>query len=282
MFKWLKRALNNLLPSDIDKGMMSCNFCTIKIGDKIKIPDNCVCLVTYKDKTFNTLQSGSYTLSKELLIDLYQKQLKNKKELKKLKVDFFFVNTKDFSYNFDYIDKIPVSGKLNKLIFNVNMNLNVNNYRVFASNVLSEFASVNAISCERLILDYIENLTRNFFLHKVLEDYSIPETMQSELKDKLMKQLEKIGIALNLFKISISSNKKDTKNIFFDEPDNNISTESEIRKTESDNQNTIDQNENLYYNEQNNTKKNLTHCTNCGCKIIKGSLYCHICGKPLN
>ena len=282
MFQWLKRALNNLLPSDIDKGMMSCNFCTIKIGDKIKIPENCVCLVTYKDKTYNTLQPGSYTLSKELLIDLYQKQLKNEKELKKLKVDFFFVNTKDFSYNFDYIDKIPICGKLKKLIFNVNINLNVSNCQVFASNVLSEFSSVNALSCERLILDYIENLIRNFFLHKELEDYSIPENMQSELKDKLANQLEKIGISLNLFKISISCNKKETTIQSFSESANNFSQETDISKIEHDKQNTIDQNQNLYYNEQNNTKKNSTHCHNCGCKIIKGSLYCHRCGKPLN
>ena len=284
MFKWLKRKLNYLLPDDIDEGMMSCTFCTIKLGEKISIPENCICLVTYKDKVYNTLQTGNHTLNKELLLDLYQKQLKKQNELIKLKVDFFFINTKAFTYSFDYFDKVPINNKLSKILFNVKININVEQHDLFSSNILSEFASVSALSCEQLILDYVQILIKQFFLHKELDNFSIPESTHEEIKEKLTKQLKKIGLSLNLLKVSITSNNKESKtNLAIKQNHQENIMMGKENKTNYLTQNTIDQTENKYYNEENSITKNkpLTHCPKCNCKVINGSLYCHRCGNYL-
>ena len=89
MFNFFK-SKTHLIPADLSKGMMTSNFCTIKIDEKLTIPDYASCLICYKDKVYYELNAGTYTLSKEMLIDIYQKQSKHNRKIKNLKLDFYF------------------------------------------------------------------------------------------------------------------------------------------------------------------------------------------------
>ena len=116
MFSWFKKRLNVLLPNDINNGFMNANLCTVKTNSKITIPKNVIGFVSYKDKVYLEMQEGEYTINKENLPDLYKRQGGNKRTLKHIKVDFFFINTKAFDINFSYTDKIPVNAKNVKII----------------------------------------------------------------------------------------------------------------------------------------------------------------------
>ena len=279
MFNWLKMKFRNLVPSDLSKGMMSSYFGTIKLGEKLTVPVDCVCFVSYKDKIYNTLTSGTHNLSKELLIDVYQKQLKNNKQLKQLKLDLFFVNKSEFTYTFDYIDKIPVNKKSTKVLFSICANINIDNPNLFCSNILAEHASINCATCERVVLTHIEYLLRHAFLHEELSCLEINNDLKEKITTKLTKQLKKVGICLNLLKISVTSkNKTSTNSQFFKENSFNNNNDIELKNDHD----IIDQTTKLLYNE--NTSKEtakLTHCPNCNCKVIRGSLFCHRCGKTL-
>ena len=113
MFGWFKSKLN-LIPNDASKGMLTSNFSTFKLGEKLVIPENLVCLLKYKDKTYKELTPETYSLNKEFLLDLYSKQIKGKKKLKELKADLYFINLSSFNFEFEYTDKIPIN-KVKKL-----------------------------------------------------------------------------------------------------------------------------------------------------------------------
>ena len=93
MFNWFKNKLNSLIPSDFEKGFMSYNFCSVKINSNLTVPENSVCFVCYRNKIYLELTAGSYTLDENTLHSVYIKQSKNK-ELKKIKLDLYFVNLK--------------------------------------------------------------------------------------------------------------------------------------------------------------------------------------------
>lgn len=276
----------HLIPTDLKKGLMSSTFCTIKLNEKLTIPENTVCLVCYKDKVYNELKSGTFTLSKELLLDIYEKQAKRNRKLKKLKLDLYFANTNTFEYKFNYVDKIPLNNKLTKLIFDISFSVKIENVKTFYKFVVSDWASADAFHTEESLFDYIEEYLRKLYLKQKLTSTHIENDKLENLKNKLTKHLEKIGLNLINFNLKLSPKtqimvESHEKSNFFDP----IEQET-LKKSNEITENSIDQTENLVYtnNEINNTKQNQLEniCPNCKSKIIVGSIYCHRCGHKFN
>lgn len=296
MFNWLKNKLNNLVPNDINDGLMTSNFCTIKIGSKIKIPDNVVGFVYFKDKMYLEMNSGEHILNEESLINLYKKQLGKKKSIKKLNLDLFFVNLSRFEHNLNYKDKIPVNHKTTKLTFDVKITSNVTDAKSFLDTILITTANVNSRIADEIYLSYIEEFLRNYFLKVELDDFALPEEMKSNIFNKLSKFLNKMGVSLHKLEINLSENTKLDKNSsnkssFFD-------FYREVKpKNEEKQENTVDQKEKLNYTlnsretqsaineekpeEKADKKESVAYCPRCQNKLIQGSKFCHRCGYQI-
>jgi len=268
VFNLFKNKLNYLVPSDISKGLVSSNFVTIKIGDKITIFDDIVCFVTYKDRFFYEFTAGTYILSKETLLDLYDRQRKGQKNLKKLKIDFFFVNTRAFDFPLSYADKVIYHDRLTKLLFEANINLSVTDAKKFCTAICHEVYSTTALHSNDLVLSYIENDIRTYFLRKRLDSLDLGNNIICDIRDKISKSLTKIGISLNQFSLRIAE--KSDGNVqrkkFFSSSHKNTNLTQEI-------ENKFDQTQKTEY-----TNHQETLCPQCKSKLIKGSLYCHRCG----
>lgn len=295
MFNWLKNKLNNLVPSDINNGLMTSNFCTIKLGSKIKIPENVVGFVSYKDKIYLEMNMGEHILNEESLPSLYKKQLGKRKAIKKLNIDLYFVNLSRFEHNLNYKDKIPVDHKMKKLTFDIKITSNVTDAKSFLETILISTANVNPRIADEIYLSYIEEFIRNYFLKIELDDVVIPEDMKSKLFDKLSKYLAKMGMSLHKLEINLNENSKidkisSNKSSFFD-----FYREPKV-KDEENKENTVDQKEKLNYTlnnretqsvssderlENKNNKEPVTYCPRCQNKLIQGSKFCHRCGYQI-
>ena len=280
MFNWLKNKLNNLVPSDANKGFLTSNFTTIKVGDKVTIPENLVCLVCYRDKTYTELKSGTFSLDESLLKDLYNKQKKKRKKIKKLDLDLFFVNLNSQILNVSYIDKIPVKRKTTKLNFEIEATLNVCDAKVFNKFICAELYQPLAITTNNLVKDIIEELVKKYFLKICLEDHYVSQNIIDNLIETLKKSLTKIGLNLKQLKLS-TFNKKESKTnqstTINHPPINNENLGNSNEKSS----NPVDQTKNINYNSSEPTQQHNTTCTSCGAKIIKGSIFCHRCGNVL-
>ena len=205
MFEWFKSKFNSYVPKDMEQSMMSSNFTSIKIGEKFVVPENVTCFVAYNDKLFATLVSGKHTISRELLIDLYDKQTRGDKKINSLKVDLFFVNSKPFDFSFTYIDKVPVQNKLTKLIFDIDFSANVCEEKKFYTFVTNELYSTNAEYTKRLVTNTVEEFLRKYFLKKKFASLNKPIAEIQDLDTKVVSFMQKIGVNIKNFKISITS-----------------------------------------------------------------------------
>lgn len=285
MFNLFKRK-QHLLPSDVKNGMLTSNFATFKVGEKLDLLENLVCYIRYKDKTYKELTSGSYALNKEFLLDLYTKQLKRKDKIKTLKADLYFVNLNAFKYEFEYVDTIILNGAKSKVLFNVNVSLQVEDSKTFTQLLIYENTAPTAETTKNLLIDFAEECIRKYFLKKKLETINLSLDMQQELSVTLTKYFKKLGVSVVeskviLFKKTTKTSKEDSSknsiSVSNSTPNNNaeVANEDNIReKKENLTHNSVDQTENLIYNKNANT--NL--CPQCQCKMIAGSLFCHICG----
>ena len=296
MFNWLKNKLNNLVPNDINDGLMTSKFCTVKLGSKIKIPENVVGFVSYKDKIYLEMDSGEHILNEESLSSLYKKQLGKKKSIKKLNIDLYFVNQSRFEHNLNYKDKIPVDHKMKKLTFDIKITSNVTDAKRFLETILITTANVNSRITDEIYLSHIEEFLRDYFLKIELDEMLIPEDMKSKIFDKLSKHLNKMGVSLHKLEINLSENSKLDKNSsnkssFFD-------FYREIKpKDEEKQENTVDQKEKLNYTlnsretksavneekpeEKEDKKEAVSYCPRCQNKLIQGSKFCHRCGYQI-
>ncbi|MCQ2564696.1 MAG: hypothetical protein MJ152_02410 [Clostridia bacterium] len=300
MFGWLKKKLNSFVPTDINKGMLTSNFCNVKIGSTITIPSGVICYVSYLDKIYLELIEGTYILNEATLPTLYKKQLGKKDKIKHIKVDFFFVNLSSFNLSLVYIDKIPINNKLTKLTATANFTCSVSDARLFRDVVLSHFASVYAYQTERLVMDFSEEFLRNFFLHKKLNSCTLDAETNNELVENFTKYLAKMGVKLTNLVLNFqpfvtkqpSNPEKEIKRGFFDdspttpsfdwgnhdEQTTQVNQEKELEEEVKETAPVLDQaQENAY-----NTTIQQDKCPRCGCKMIKGSIYCHRCGYKFN
>ena len=282
MFNWLKNKLNNLVPGDANKSFLTSNFTKVKVGDKITIPENFVCFVCYRDKTYAELKSGTYSLDESLLPNLYNKQKKKRKKIKKLDLDFFFVNLSEKTFNVSYVDKIPVKRKTTKLNFEIEATLNVCDAKGFNKYMCAEFYQPVALTTNNYVEDLLQELVKKYFLKVRLEDYCVPQNIIESTNETLKKSLAKIGLNLKQFKLS-TSNKKDAnskKFTFATKSNTEINNENLSNKQEKL-LNNVDQTEKLNYNSNEPTQQNNNICSSCGAKIIKGSIFCPRCGNIL-
>lgn len=279
MFNWLKNKLNFLIPSDIEKGLMTSCYKNIKLGDKLTVPTNVVCFLSFKDKVYLTLQEGTHSLNKDLLLKLYEKQLGKKKSLKHIKVDLFFVNKKTFNFNLNYFDKISVQKKMEKVLFDISMQINVANENTFSRFVMAEFALMTSLQTNDFILDYTEQCLKKFFLRKNLDDLIIAFSERDQITEYLHKSLEKIGITLQDINLELTKGFKTKKSSACVSSFNFNNSTKSTNSTEAQNfsSETIDQTNHLDYNNE-----QLDVCPTCKSKKIKGSVYCHKCGTKLN
>ena len=280
MFGWFGKQ--NLTPDDVNKGMLTSNFVCFKIGEKLIIPNNVICFVRYKDKTYKELPTETYSLNKELLLDLYTKQLKGKKKIKKLKADLYFVNLAPFNLDFEYVDKVPINNVLTKLLFNINVNVSVNNANAFSKFIIYENTAASSFETEQIVINFIESIIKKFYLKRKLNSNNLNNELKQELFAFAQKQLNKVGIDLNSLDVAIhskSSNKEKSlnknSNFFNDKTQQpNESVEDEELKNLTTSTNKLDQTEEISYTEH--TNENV--CPNCKSKLIKGSIFCHKCG----
>lgn len=279
MFNWLKNKLNNLLPNDINKGFATSNFVTIKVGDKITIPENIVCFISFHDKIYAELKTGTYSLDENLLPNLYTKQKKKRKNLKKFNLDLFFVNLNSQNIKLSYVDKIPIKNKTTKLIFEMETTINVIEAKIFNKFICAEFYQPLALTANNFISDFIEEFTKKYFLKIKLEDNLISQNVIDDVNEKLKKSLTKIGLNLKYFKLSTSyKNEPNKKRVIYD---TNSTTPITIEEKQEKSLNLVDQTEKFNYNLNEPKPQNTNVCPVCGSKIIKGSIFCPRCGNLL-
>ncbi len=299
MFNWIKNKLSPLIPDDIQKGIMTSNFCTVKIGEKISIPSNIHCFINYKDKNYLQIDEGDHVLDETNLSELCNKQRKSKKKLKKIKMDLYFVNTNPFDFSFKYKDKVEINNRLAKLIFTIKYNCNVEDYKKIFQSILTIIPDPDPASSSVLINDYLKEYLISYFLKKDLEDIKLSENMKTDINNKITKLLKKIGLKLNSLEIKIEEKTKNNYNInqsntrvgFFDDFNSQHREENkgdEIKEkniSEKVDQNSQNKYTNLSQNdlETKNAELNSdTICPRCQNRVIKGSKYCHRCGYEIN
>lgn len=312
MFSWLKNKLNSIIPDDIQKGVITSNFCTIKNGSKISVPTGVVCYINYKDKNYLELNAGEYTLNETTLPELCEKQKGKNKKLKKIKIDFYFVNTKQFDISFTYKDKVEIQNRLAKLIFTIKYNCNAIDSKKLFKSILYIIPDPDSVSSAILINDYLKESLMNYFFKRDLENIHLTSDMKEEIKNRISKSLAKIGLQLNSFEILIeervkrkkSSNTEISHTGFFDsfndsltqskqgtdQVDKNFVANKIVAEKSIEN---VDQNKKKEYtsSDQANTtidthssneNSSISICPRCQNKLIKGSKYCHRCGYQIN
>lgn len=283
MCLWFWKKKNELLPSDFNKGLMTANFSSFKVGTKLTIPNNCVCFLSYKDKVYLKLTEGTTILNQDSIPALHLKQAKRNNKIKKYAIDLFFINTSSFNFALEYLDKIPIQSQLTKVIFSYNFNLSIVDSNKFFDFVTGNVAFTNSNITEGLVLDIIEQFLRRYFLHKSLESINISLDMKEDINNRLEKHIEKIGLQLKNFTLTTYPVKgKSNQPILTTNPQSMFSSP----KAEK----TIDEKPNLSYDtnvqsiekiapqDSNQTNENNNLCPNCKSKIVNGAIFCHRCG----
>lgn len=283
MCLWFLKKKKELLPSDFNKGLMTANFSSFKVGTKLTIPNNCVCFLSYKDKVYLKLTEGTTILNQDSIPALHLKQAKRKNKIKKYAIDLFFINTSSFSFSLEYLDKIPVQSKLTKIIFSYNFDLSIVDSNKFFDFVTGNVAFTNSNITENLVLDIIEQFLRRYFLHKTLESSNISLDMKEDINNRLNKHVQKIGLQLKNFTLK-TYNVKGKSNQPVSTPD-----QQSIFSTPKDNK-PIDEKPNLSYDtniqsiektapqDSNQINESNGLCPKCKSKIVNGAIFCHRCG----
>lgn len=269
MFEWLKNKIN-LVPSDIDKGFMSSNFCTFKLGTKLTIPENIKCYVYYKDKFYLDLSTGEHILDDKVLTNLCTKQKVSNKS--KIDADLFFINLNALDLNFSYKDAIPFKKQKSKQIFFINFTGIITDPRKFANQIMGFYSSVYAWQSVEFVCNILQEQIQKYFAHKILDDTLLSTTIKQEIKDKCTQAMKSIGIDLTKintdFKISYNLNQqkenKQTKDTNMFEKKSILSTIKDASET--------------HVKPKSQDSSSQSICPVCKRKRIIGSAYCHICG----
>lgn len=122
-------------------------------------------------------------------------------------------------------------------------------------------------------------LTSNYVTVKVGDKITIPQNITNDINEKLKKHLNKIGLDLTSFSIT-TFNLKHSMKKDLEEKNNSVLPENLLVENKNDT-NILDQHKEIDYNQTNAIQQNCNACSNCGSKIIKGSLFCHRCGHYL-
>lgn len=277
MFGWFKK-FNRLLPDDVQKGFMTSNFCVVKLGETIEIPENVVCFVTYKDKKYLELQTGKHELSRELLLDLFTKQVKKDEKIKKIKADFYFINKTPLNLDRSFVNRLYYKTCSSKSFIDFKITANIDNVKNFYNFIRTDYAFVSGKQSVSQLLDYIEEFLRKYFLRKTLETSNLTEAIILDLNNKLQNLLKSIGISLTNFEIKISTKE------FVNEKNEN----SEFNFFETDKMNLdkpLETNQVVEITNENQTQTNAQEekinddiCPQCKAKKIKNSVFCTKCG----
>lgn len=300
MFNWLKNLFSSkkLLPNDVESGLMTSMFYSVKLGEKLIVPDNCVCYLSYKDKVYNQFESGNYTLDEQTLNSLITKQTRGKKEIKTVKFDLFYVNKNKFNYDTKQNESIPFDGRLSKVEIKTNFDCQVVDTKKFKSYALSFFALIRPIDAENLVKSFVTEHINKYYLKHDLFSPINAETETENIKTYLNKKAERYGFTFaNLYLSLWVKNKTkqpvETEKSFFDDvkvsktstvaPIETIKTQKEA-KTETEN---IDNTKSKEYNLNNvgqsvstneNKEKKQEVCPQCQSIRIANSAFCHKCG----
>ncbi len=293
MFNWFKNNHKNYLPPDIERAFLTSKEVECKLGSTLTLPSDTVAYLSFKDKIY--LSSNSFLeISAKNLQPLIEKQTKNeKKPIKTIKADLFFVGLKEQERNFSFRDKLMFNKEIIKTSINVYLSLKVKEPKRFLDSILSELALPNAQDSDELIFGYFEDFLHAFFLRKDLETDKIEGELYEDLFAKSKKFFSKIGIELSSLNISLNFEedkkpKQTIKTSFFDDLPAN-SNENIAQNAIS-----VDQNQNIEYNQEVKQKQTAPsesssenapapkNCPYCGMKLIVGSKFCHRCGYKIS
>lgn len=289
MCKWFKNLINpnKLVPKDIGEGLMSSMYYSIKIGEKLVVPDDCVCFLSFKDKIYCQFETGSYTLDEKTLSELISKQTKVKgKKIKKVKFDLFYVNLKSFEYNTKQTETILVDKKLCRAEILTNFCCKIFDAEKFQASALMFYALIRPIDAQRFVEGFVMENTNKFLLKCKFVQPIDSSFEQRSLLEFLNKKAEKIGI--NILDFSLSILTKSKQKVIKDEPksifDSTVTQTKELVKTQKSNRadlNPIDNDTIQSYNSLEKTEDGSGHtqlCPICKSKRIANSVFCHKCG----
>lgn len=309
MFNWLKKLFNpnKLLPKDVETGLMTSMFCNVKFGEKLTVPDNCVCYLSYRDKIYGEFAAGSYDLDEKALDQIAAKQFKsNSKKKKQIKFDLFFVNLGNFEYETRQKETIPLDKKLTKIEIKTNFACMVTDATKFRKYALSFYALIRPVDAENLVKNFVCEHINKYYLKRELFSPIEDAAESASFKAYINKKAEKFGFTFNnlsmAFWIKTKATKQpekqtQTKQFSFFESQNTIAPSQNRQQTAQQN-NTLDENENVSLTQEKNidnapnkeynlsnaeqvsakeqTKEDI--CPNCQNKRIANSAFCHRCG----
>ncbi|MBE7076316.1 MAG: hypothetical protein E7374_00275 [Clostridiales bacterium] len=301
MFNWFKNNHKVLVPNDFSDGLLTSLFAKVKVGSKLVVPENSICFVSFHDKDYATLTSGSYEFTRSNFASLFEKQTNKKTELKELNVDLFFLNLTSFSRTYSFKEKYKINNQTCKLTFSLDLDLKISNEEKFKSLILGEVAFASAKITDEILNEYFYIFLKNFFLRKKFSYLSLEAEEKEEFNKKLIIYASKIGLEISNINLQITSNtpvKEKPISIF-----NKKQKSDEPQSIFSNSQETTKNNETLSVEKEENAKKDISEikenqtetideevakeynkidvCPNCKRKIIKGSIFCHICGYNL-
>lgn len=289
MFNWLKNLFRQtkLVPKDVENGLMTSMYYTIKIGEKLNVPDGCVCFLSYKDKNYATFEAGEHVLNEDCLADLGAKQANSLKNKKTVKIDLFFVNLKSFSYNVIQKETVPVDKKLCKLELKTNFACNVVDAIKFQKYALAFYALIRPIDAQHLVQGFVQENVNKYYLKRSLIS-PIDNQLEAEyLKDYLNKKAQKFGLNFSRVELSIwNKNNLTTDKIqksFFAAPQPQKEQESQDLPTKNIEESVDKPTEKEYaFNVENNNANEKVEqqeiCPICKCKRIANATFCHKCG----
>lgn len=288
MFKWLKNLFHpvKLIPKDVENGLMTSMYYTIKLGEKLNVPNNCVCFLSYKDRLYAKFDAGEHVLDESCLANLTAKQAGSVKNKKTVKFDLFFVNLNNFSYPTSQKESVPVDKKLCKLELKTNFCCNVVDAVKFQKYALSFYALIRPIDAQHLVQSFVEENINKYYLKRSLTT-PIDNLVEAEnLKAFLNKKGEKIGLNFSKLELSIWNKSKQidtqSKKFYFENIVQNKPNESTTSSTPSIQQ-TVDKTKEKEYSldVDNNTQEKVEPqeiCPICKCKRISNAPFCHKCG----
>lgn len=301
MFKWLKNLFSTkkLLPKDIENGLMTSMFCSVKFGEKLIVPEKCICFLSYRDKIYNKFEQGEYVLNEKTLQNLIEKQLKTNSQTKNptIKFDLFYVNLGYFNSSTKQVENIPYNHKLTKFEIKTNFACHVIDADKFKNYALSFFALIRPIDAQNLINDFvIESINRYYIKQKFSSPIdTISET--NNVKTHINKKAEKYGFELINFNMSIFPKAKlpqKSTNVSFFENNSTKTNSNNVNQQPITNKTSpiiavenIDNSKHKEYNlndvEQTKStteqvEKHMDICPNCQTKRIANSIFCHKCG----
>ncbi len=284
MFNWLKRLLkpNKLLPKDVNDGLMTSMFCTAQIGDKLVVPENCICFLSFKDKIYAEFPAGEHTLEEKTVENLIIKQFgKDFSKNKKLKFDLFFVNMNKFTFSTSQNEKVPVNKRLNKVELKTNFTCQVFEPNKFQQTALGFYGLIRPIDAQHLVQNFVVENLNKFYLKR---SFTIPIDCFAEsetVKVFLNKKAAKIGLEFVRFDLTIwvkskNNSVQNTEKSFFCNAENaNLSqTSSKSIDNEPKKEYSLNIEPNVHQTQQQETNV----CPNCQCKRIANATYCHKCG----